>query len=189
MGNRSNRVSYDKWDINQLSRNTGLSPEQIQQIHQEFSRAAGRDGQLNMQEFTQLYNRFPGASQQDPRYMQQQIQRVFRTFDRDNSGALSFDEYLSAVVMMNHSVPRRDRIDFLVRQNNAQGCQRGNNGQISAQYGHQVLRRLNDYYGGRPGTEHQIWKQIDSRNRGYVSEEDFINFVSNQDVYNRRYQF
>src|SRR2546430_14793876 len=111
MGARSTRPAYNQWDINELSRATGVPPEQIGEIYQEFMQAAGHDGQLSMQEFSRLYNRFQGAQQQDPRYMEHQIPRIFRTFDRDGSGTLSFDEFLSAVVMMNHDVSRRDRID------------------------------------------------------------------------------
>ena len=46
--------------------------------------------------------------------MQQQFPRIFRAFDRDDSGTLSFDEFLTAVVMMNKSMPRTDRIDYLI---------------------------------------------------------------------------
>jgi len=38
--------------------------------------------------------------------------------------------------MMNHEVPHRDHIDFLIHQNNSYGRQQGD-GRISAQYGHQ----------------------------------------------------
>ena len=186
MGARSSRQGYQQWDLNELSRATGLPTQQIQGIYEEFRKAAGNDGQLDMREFTQLYSRFPGAQQQDPRYMQQQIPRIFRTFDRDGSGALSFDEFLSAVVMMSRDMPRRDRIDYLVRQNNNQGRQ--NNGQISSQYGHQVFRRLNDYYGLPPGTEHQCWQQVDRNNRGYVTQDELMTYITQQEAYNQRYQ-
>jgi Ca2+-binding EF-hand superfamily protein len=119
--------------------------------------------------------------------MQQQIPRIFRTFDRDGSGTLSFDEFLSAIVMMNKNMPRTDRIDYLIRQNNGSGRQQ-DNGQISAQYGHQVFRRLNDYYGLPPGSEHQAWKQVDRNNRGYVTQEEMMNYISQQGAYNQRYQ-
>ena len=188
MGARSSRPGHDQWDVNELSQATGLQPQQIQQIYQEFVQAAGNDGQLNMNEFARFYERFPDAQQQDPRYLKQQIPRIFRTFDRDGSGALSFDEFLNGVVMMNHDMPRRDRIDFLVRQNNAQGRQRGD-GRISAQYGHQVFRRLNDYYGLPAGTEHQCWQQVDQNNRGYVTQEELMNYIAQQDAYNQRYQY
>jgi Ca2+-binding EF-hand superfamily protein len=188
MGARQSRQGHHHWNMNELSQATGLPPQEIQEIYQEFMQAAGRDGQLDMNEFARLYSRFPGAQQQDPRYMQQQIPRIFRTFDRDGSGALSFDEFLSGVVMMNHNMPRRDRIDFLIRQNNSYGRQQGN-GHISSQYGQQVFRRLNDYYGLPPGTEHECWKQVDRNNRGYVTHQEFMDYIAQQEAYNRRYQY
>jgi len=138
-----------------------------------------------MNEFANVYSRFPGARNQ--RDLQQQISRIFQTFDRDRTGGLSFDEFLSAVVMMNHDMPRRDRIDCLIRQNNVYGRQQGD-GRISSQYGHQVLRRLNDYYGLPQGSEHQAWKRIDQQNRGYVTQQELMNYVSQQEAYNRRFQ-
>lgn len=186
MGARQGRVQFNQWDASGLQRATGLSPQEIQQIQQEFFLAAGHDGLLNMNEFANVYSRFPGAARNQGN-LQRQIPRLFQTFDRDRTGSLSFDEFLDAVVMMNHDMPRRDRIDYLIRQNNSYGRQHGD-GRISAQYGHQVFRRLNDYYGLPQGTEHQCWKQIDRENRGYVSQEDLINYIAQQDAYNRRYQ-
>jgi Ca2+-binding EF-hand superfamily protein len=187
MGARSGRTTHEEWNSNELSEATGVPPERVQAIYDRFKQAAGEDGQLDMKEFANVYHHFPGAQNQEPQYMQQQIPRIFRTFDRDNSGTLSFDEFLSAIIMMNRTMPRRDRIDFLIRQNNAQGRQQGN-GQISAQYGHQVFRRLNDYYGLPPGSENQAWKQVDRNNRGYVNQQDFMNYIASQQTYNQRYQ-
>lgn len=188
MGARSSRVPLQQWDMNELSRVTGLPPQQINTIYQEFMQAAGHDGQLDMKEFAVWYNRFPGAQQQDPRYMQNQIPRIFRTFDRDRSGALSFDEFLSAVIMMSRQVPRRDRIDFLIRQNNRHARQNGDD-RIPAQYGQQVFRRLDDYYGVPPGREQQHWKQLDRDNRGYVTHQEMMDYISRQPAFNQRYQF
>ena len=185
MGARQGRTQFNQWDANGLQKTIGLSSQQIQQIQQEFFRSAGHDGLLNMNEFANVYSRFPGSKNQGN--MEEQIRRVFQTFDRDRTGSLSFDEFLNGVVMMNHDMPRRDRIDFLIRQNNPNGRQ-NNDGRISAQYGHQVFRRLNDYYGLPQGTEHQCWKQIDQQNRGYVTQEEIVNYVSQQEGYNRRYQ-
>jgi hypothetical protein len=56
--------------------------------------------------------------------MQNQAARIFRPFDHDNSGPLSFDEFSSAIVMMNHDVPRK---------NNGHEWQRSD-GRISSQY-------------------------------------------------------
>ena len=185
MGARTSRPNFSQWDASQLQQATGLSIQEIQQIQNEFLQSAGRDGQLSLNEFANVYARFPGARQQQN--MNQQITRIFKTFDRDGTGKLSFDEFLSAVVMMNHDMPRRERINYLVRQNNANGRQQGD-GRISAQYGHQVFRRLNDYYGLPAGTEHQCWKQVDRQQRGYITHDELMDYIGQQEAYNRRYQ-
>ena len=185
MGARTSRPKYDKWNMNEIQRATGLPADQIQQLYQEFSKSAGRDGVLNQQEFAKLYARFPGAQNQPN--LEQQVVRLFQTLDRDHTGTLSFDEFLSAVVMLNHDVPRTDRIQYVIQQNNPSG-QQYDDGRISSQYGHQVFRRLNDYYGLPPGTEHQCWKQVDQQNRGYVTQQELMNYIAQQEGYNQRYQ-
>lgn len=185
MGARSSRGNVSDWDMNEIQRTSGLSAQQIQQLQQEYFHAAGRDGVLNMNEFANVYIRLFGSRREQN--LQQQIARIFRTFDRDNSGTLSFDEFLSGIVMMNHDVPRQDRIDYLIRQNNHHGRQRGD-GRISQQYGQQVFRRLNDYYGLPPGTEQQCWECVDPHNQGYVTHDDMMNYISQQQAYTRRYQ-
>jgi Ca2+-binding EF-hand superfamily protein len=188
MGARQSRGGYQQWDMNELSRATGLPAQRVHQIYEEFMQAAGRDGQLNMNEFANLYRHFPGAQQQDSQYMQQQLPRIFRTFDRDGSGALTFDEFLSAVVMMNQNMSQGDRLDFLIRQNNGHGRQQGH-GNISAEYGQQVFQRLNDYYGLPAGSEYEFWNQVDQNNRGYVTHQEFVNYINQLEGYNQQYQY
>jgi Ca2+-binding EF-hand superfamily protein len=129
MGARTIRPGFNQWDTNQIERATGLSAQEIQQIQQKFFQASGRDGVLNMNEFANIYSSFPGARNQPN--LQQQISHVFPTFDRDHAGGLSFDEFFNAVVMMNHDMPCRDRIEHLICQNNAYRQQQGD-GRISS---------------------------------------------------------
>ncbi len=90
MGARQGRVGCDQWDTAGLERATGLSSQQIQEIQREFFQSAGHDGVLNMNEFANVYMRYFGG-RNEPN-LQQQIARIFRTFDRDRTGTLSFDE-------------------------------------------------------------------------------------------------
>jgi len=185
MGARPSGVQFNQWDEVGVEQATGLSARQIRQIEQEFFLAAGRDGQVDMDEFAYVYSRFPGARQQGN--LQQQIPRIFQALDRDHTGTLSFDEFLSGVVMLNHDMPRTDRIDFLVRQNNVHGRLQGD-GRINAQYGHQIFSRLNDYYGLPAGTEHQCWKHVDREGRGYVSQRELMDYIDQQQAYSRHHR-
>ncbi|CAF3454428.1 unnamed protein product [Rotaria sp. Silwood1] len=184
MGARSSRVDVNEWDWSEIEQMTSLSTQQIREILQEFFQAAENDGALNMNEFVNVYTRLFGQERHQD--LQQQTVRAFETFDRDRSGTLSIDEFLNAIVMMNHDIPRIDRIDYLIRQNNNYGSQQGDE-RISSEYGHQIFRRLNDYYDLPPGTEHQCWKQVDRENLGYITQEDLMDYISQQKAYNRRY--
>lgn len=186
MGARSSRVQYSDLDLDRLAQASGLSRSEIDRLHSDYVQAAGHDGELNMNEFIRLYSRLPGTQMKDTNQLKEQASRIFRTFDRDHTNTLSFDEFLNAVVLVNHNTPRYERIDYLVRQNNNTNKNQEDDGRISSQYGHQILRRIKDYYGLPAGREHQYWKQIDPHNRGYVTQEEFIDFISRHPDFNRK---
>ena len=61
MGNRSDRPGYQQWDLQELAQASGVSADKIQEIYQRFQQAVGRDGVLDMNEFANVYQHFPGA--------------------------------------------------------------------------------------------------------------------------------
>ncbi|CAF0738051.1 unnamed protein product [Adineta steineri] len=185
MGARSSRLKYHEWDSDKLAQTSGLSRDEIDRLHIDFMKAAGSDGVLDIQEFIRFYTHFPGIEMQDTHNINQQARRIFQAFDRDNTNTLSFDEFLNVIVLINHTMPRYDRVEYLIRQNNIDKLKK-NKGLILAEYGHQILRRLNDYYGSSAGKEHFYWKEIDTQNRGYVTEEEFMNYISNHADFNRK---
>ncbi|CAF1638747.1 unnamed protein product [Adineta ricciae] len=185
MGSRSSRAKHAEWDLDRLAETSGLSRNEIDRLLIDFKQAAGRDGVLQMQEFIPLYSRLPGVQVYGTERLEEQARRIFRTFDRDHTNTLSFDEFLNVIVLVNHTLPRHDRIGYLIRQNSNEKRQHMN-GMISSQYGHQILRRICDYYGSSSGQEHLYWKQIDPENRGYVTHEEFVNFISRHPDFNRK---
>jgi Ca2+-binding EF-hand superfamily protein len=187
MGGRASRVRYDQWDILALAQATGLQQQQVEDIYQDFIRTAGRDGQISKSEFAKFYKKFPSTDKQKSRDMNDQIVRVFRTFDRDGSGGLSFEEFLGVAIMMNHDMPRRDRIEFLIRENNAIGREQGD-GRIPAEYGQEIFQHLDDYYGVPAGNDQQRWEEVDPENRGYVTQDELMNYISQQDAYTQQYK-
>ncbi|UJR16285.1 hypothetical protein I4U23_003191 [Adineta vaga] len=185
MGSRTSRVKHTEWDLDRLAQTSGLSRSEIDRLYTDFNQAAGRDGVLHMGDFIQLYARIPGIQMHDTGRMKEQASRIFRTFDRDNTNTLSFDEFLNVIVLVNNTIPQYDRLEYLIRQNNAHK-QNKMDGMISAQYGHQILRRACDYNDSPAGKEHFYWKQIDPQNRGYVTQEEFVNFISRHPDFNRK---
>ncbi|CAF0975109.1 unnamed protein product [Rotaria sordida] len=109
MGTRSVRVSYEEWDMDELSEATGLPPERIQAIY--------------------------------PRY--------------------------TAIIMMNHNMPRRDRIDFLIGQYNSYGDIKSFDALMIIMV-YLLVQNIS------------VEKQIDQNNRGYITQEELMNYIANQ---------
>jgi Ca2+-binding EF-hand superfamily protein len=173
MGARSSRVPTSTWNLDQLAKASGLSRTEIDRFYSDYVRASGNDGVMNMDEFIELYSSLPIARSQSKGEMKDQAIRIFRAFDQDYNGTLSFDEFLGAIIMMNYDTTWNNGVDFLIQENSA--SRHGHNHErISSQYGHQIFRRLNDYYGLPRGTEHRYWKELDRNNCGYVTPEELI---------------
>jgi Ca2+-binding EF-hand superfamily protein len=184
MGSRSSRAASTKWDLDRLAQISGLSRAEIDRFHSNYIKASGRDGVMDMNEFIQLYSSLPIAKSQKIGNIKDQASRIFRAFDQDHNGTLSFDEFLSAIVMMNYEMSRDDRIGFLIQENNDSKHEEDNE-RISAQYGYEIFRRLNDFYGLPAGTEQQRWKEVDRNNRGYVTQDELVEYISQQPFYNQ----
>lgn len=184
MGARSSRVVSTKWNFDHLAQATGLTRSEVEQFYSDYSEAAGRDGVMDGNEFIDLYRKLPIARLQDPNTIKDQATRIFRAFDVDHNGILSFDEFLSAIIMMNFDMSQNDRLYFLIENNNTSEYNQDDK-RISKEYGYQILRRLNDYHGLPTGTEHQAWKEIDPDDHGYVTNEEFVSYINQHPIYKR----
>ena len=84
------KQGLDSKDLKFLQEQTGMSQEQIKAFYSEFM-ANNPDGQLDRQEFIRLYAKF----RSEPLDRIDEIsQYVFRAFDADNNGQISFGEFL-----------------------------------------------------------------------------------------------
>lgn len=184
MGTHSSRPASIKSDLNRLAQASGLTRAEVEGFYFDYVKAAGSDGVMDKNEFTQLYSKLPIGRLQNTNNIKDQAIRIFRAFDLDHNGLLSFDEFLSAIVMMNYEISQNDRIDFLIEENNIYEHEHDDK-RISMQYGHQIFRRLNDYHGLPTGTEHQAWKEVDRNNHGYVTQEELLNYICRHPIYNR----
>lgn len=99
MGNKNGRKSGSKKssttlsekEIKLLRSRTGLSRDEIVEWHLEFINICPT-GNMNIQQFTEIYNDFyPDASNSD-----KTAKSAFKVFDTDNSGTVSFSEFLIA---------------------------------------------------------------------------------------------
>lgn len=77
-------------DLNFLAHQTGLSEYDVKSIYDQFM-ASNPDGQLNRFEFVRLYNRL---RTEPPERLDEISQHVFRAFDGDHNGYITFGEFL-----------------------------------------------------------------------------------------------
>jgi len=129
--------------------------------------------------------------------------RVFKAFDADGSGKLTFEEFVNAYVLLNEnktssmSVAPRDRFNYVLDHNNPTP------GYVSREQGEQVFNRLHRFYNWQdktvttsttstpPGamkplttTWEQHWTKLDDGS-GRVPQEKFVEYVTSSDDYKR----
>ena len=173
MGNQQYQESrsqsrYTKWDSSGLQRISGISSNQLPQLQQTFLRAAGPDGLINRNEFGRIYRELNIGSNDEG-----SIDRAFRAFDTDHSGQLSFDEFLSATVMLNNKTNTRDRVSYLIDSHNPAGV---NHTFITPDYGRQIVRNMNQFYGTNANFD-DVWSKLNANN-GQVHREVFVSYIS-----------
>jgi Ca2+-binding EF-hand superfamily protein len=159
---------YTKWNTPHFEQFSGINSTRLPQIQQEFTRVAGTDGLVSQGEFSRLYREFNLGSNDEG-----SIDRAFRGFDRDRSGKLSFDEFVSASVMLNDNTSARDRVTYLIDSNNPIGV---NNTFITPAYGREIISNMNNFYGTNANFD-DIWSGLNVNN-GQVQREEFVSYVS-----------
>jgi hypothetical protein len=184
MGARPSCVRSITWDVDRLAEASGLSRPEIEQHFSDYVKASGRDGVMDMKEFIQLYSNLPTVRLQNKGSIKDQAIRIFRAFDRDHNGTLEFNEFLNAIVLINCHMSQTDPIEVLIQDKNDL-FRKQDDKRISKEYGLQIFRHINRYHGLPAGTEHQCWKQLDRYNRDYVTEEELVEYITRQTIYNR----
>ena len=165
---RRTETHYNRWNGPRLQQLSGIDASRMPQLHQIFQRAAGSDGLVSRAEFDRLYREFNLGSPD-----QASIDRAFRAFDRDGSGKLSFDEFLSAAVMLNNKGNARERVSYLIDSNNPAGIDHTH---ITPDYGRAVVRNLNQFYGTNADFD-QIWSNLNATN-GQIHRDAFVTQIS-----------
>lgn len=159
---------YRQWNTSGLQQASGIDAGRLPQIQEMFQRAAGADGLLSRGEFNQLYSQLNLGP-----YDEVNVDRAFRSLDRDRSGKLSFDEFLSASVMLNNKTGARERMSYLIDSNNPAGI---DHSYITPDYGRSIVHNLNDFYGTNADFDN-IWSGLHANN-GQVRREEFVSYVS-----------
>jgi len=173
-GSRS-QSSYSQWSSPRFEQTSGISSSRLGNINQEFRRAAGSDGLISRNEFNQLYRELNLGSNDH-----QSIDRAFRAFDRDRSGKLSFDEFMSATVMLNNDTNAEERVSYLIDSNNPSGM---NHTYITPEYGRVIVDNMNQFYGTDAEFDN-IWSRLNVNN-GQVARSEFVSYLREEPTFSR----
>jgi hypothetical protein len=165
---RRSESHYTRWNTPRLQQVSGIDTSRLPQLQQIYQRAAGSDGLISRGEFDRVYRELNIGSPD-----QASIDRAFRAFDRDGSGKLSFDEFLSAAVMLNNKTNTRERVSYLIDSNNPAGLDHTH---ITPDYGRAIVRNLNQFYGANADFD-QIWSNLNATN-GQIQRDEFVTYIS-----------
>jgi len=210
MGKTQSKETFTQWDLERFSNVTGIPRATVERLYQEFMSTTGKDNRMDKKEFRRLYKELytsgrtgttvPAViSEHD---LEKISDRVFKAFDGDGSGKLTFEEFVNAYLLINQnqgnkSVTSRDRLNYILDHNNPTP------GHITREQGEQVFNRLNRLYDWQdttktmsttttpPGstkplttTWEQHWTKLDDGS-GRVPQEKFVEYVTTSDDYKK----
>ncbi|CAF2360891.1 unnamed protein product [Rotaria sp. Silwood2] len=178
MGNRVNRPRFIEWDLDHLEKITTLSKQQYLNLYDQYQNDEAWGGQ-NMDDklFFQKYDEMLPGEQ-----TKAESDRAFHTFDYNNSGKLSFEEFVGVVVVLNNGSTTFDRIKYLIDQYNPT---KGDN-HIRKDFGKLIFERLNKYYGINNVDPASAWSELVGSSEGntdQVSCGKFFAFINGHPVY------
>jgi len=208
MGKTHSKETFTQWDLDRFSNVTGIPRATVEKLYQEFVATTGKDNRMDKKEFRRLYKALytsghtgtsvPAViSEHD---LEKISDRVFKAFDADGSGKLTFEEFVNAYLLMNQSptstaITPRDRLTYVLDHNNPTP------GYVTREQGEQVFNRLNRFYNFQDTTKttstkmtpvgcakpvtttwEQHWTKLDDGS-GRVPQEKFVEYVTTSDDY------
>jgi len=211
MGKSHSKENFSQWDLDRFSNVTGIPRPTVEKLYREFIATTGKDNRMDKKEFRRLYKELytsgrTGASVPaviSEHDLDKISDRVFKTFDMDGSGKLSFEEFVNAYLMLNHNqtntgITPRDRLNYVLDHNNPTP------GYVTRDHGEQVFNRLNRFYNWEDKTKttsttttpvgsskpvtttwEQHWTKLDDGS-GRVPQEKFVEYVTTSDDYKNK---
>ena len=178
MGNRTYRPRFTEWDLDGLEKVTTLSSQQYLRLYHQYKNNQAWGGQnMDDKTFFQKYNEILPGEQ-----TKRESDRAFYTFDYNKSGKLSFEEFVSAIVVLNKGSTTFDRIAYLIDQFNPNK----NDNVVEESYGILVFDRLNQYYGINDVDPVSSWSELVNTyasNPKRVSRDEFLTFIAGHPIY------
>jgi len=210
MGKSHSKDTFSQWDLDRFSNVTGIPRATVEKLYQEFVATTGKDNRMDKKEFRRLYKELytsgrtgttvPAViSEHD---LEKISDRVFKSFDADGSGKLTFEEFVNAYLLINHpeagnKVTHRDRLNYVMDHTNPTP------GYVTRDHGEQVFNRLNRFYNWEDTTKttsatttpvgstkpvtttwEQHWTKLDDGS-GRVPQEKFVEYVTTSEDYKK----
>ena len=189
MGNRQKGRETQAWELDAISNLVGIPRLQLENIYKDYRRVS-KDYLLDKSEFRRIYkdlirqspnslevdNLTPAEFNRRNNFM---ADRIFRTFDRDRTGRLTFDEFISAYIMLQNSISPQVRLNFLLDHYSQ------NNGYITPQMGRRVIQDMSDLYGVHTDYQ-QVWGNLEANyalQNGRVPQQAFTDYFVNHPAY------
>lgn len=178
MGNRVQRPRFSQWDLNHLENITGTKKQQYLDLYNLYENDQAWGGKnMDRDLFFQKYDEMLPGKQ-----TKAESDQAFSAVDFNKSGKLSFEEFVSAVILLSRNSKTLDRIAYLIDQYNP--TKKDN--QIEETFGKTVLERLNVYYGINNADPASSWSQLVATSGGVtdrVSRDRFLAFIGEHPVY------
>lgn len=189
MGNRQKGRQTQAWELDAISNLVGIPRQQLENIYKDFRRVS-KDYLLDKYEFRRIYKdliRYSSHSRDDSgltlydlsRRNNATADRIFKTFDKDNSGRLTFDEFISAYIMLQDSISPQIRLNFLLDHYSQ------NNGYITPTMGRRVIQDMSDLYGVNTDYQ-QVWGNLAANyalQNGRIPQQAFTEYFVNHPAY------
>ncbi|CAF5180851.1 unnamed protein product, partial [Rotaria magnacalcarata] len=105
MGNQQKGRETKTWELDEISNLVGIPRYQLEKIYNDFRRVS-KNYLLDKTEFRRIYKDLKSYSPNSSDYAHlsnyeinrrnnAMADRIFKTFDRDNTGRLTFNEFIS----------------------------------------------------------------------------------------------
>jgi hypothetical protein len=161
----------------------------MENIYKDFRRVS-KNYLLDKYEFRRIYkdlirySSYPeDASDLNPyelnRLNNATADRIFKTFDKDNTGRLTFDDFISAYIMLQNSISPQTRLNFLLDHYSP------NNGYITPTMGRRVIQDMSNLYGINTDYQ-QVWGNLESNyalHSGGIPQQAFTEYFINHPAY------
>ena len=188
MGNRQKDREIQCWELDAISNLVNIQLEQLQYIYKDFQRVS-KNNLLNKYEFRRVYtdlmrqssyrNTSQLSSYEFKRQNKTMADRIFRIFNKDHAGLLTFDEFIVAYVMLQNSISPKIRLKFFLDHYSQ------NYDYITPIMGQQIIQDLSKLYGINTDYQ-QVWRHLEANyasNSGFIPQQAFIEYFINHPVY------